>query len=1232
MAHNQGNDDNENHRLLDELQPSENKEIRSRYLNNQVKREVPSGWDYVCLYYINENNLETCPQIQIVLENKSCIALIDTGCQCSIISEEMYNQFKTMGANWLELPTQNVILKSAFTGKTQRVKRQVLVPLKVCQMSIDQILLISSHLVTPLILGMDFCIENQVVIDFPKKELTVNAQDKETAITIDLINAGPDKGDSRPRAEVSYLETADWPPLPRIDLLESVSVYDNPTLNCSEALYKKEPCPRKSYTAGTSLEYDKYGLVNRFVRDYKYSTDEGDAIETINTIVHRDMDGSIVPSKEEQTDVKRMRHMQVQRETLEEREGANREIANERKEGLRISATEHLNGEERAMLREVLKKYQEHFMKIPGKCNMFEYKFQMQGDLPKTNNARPIPFALRQEVRGQIQEMIKNGILEVSHSPYVNPLTVIQRANKPARICVDARRVNKQMIPDRTKTLPTHELLQRMHGAKYISSLDLISAFLQIPLEESSRKWTAFQFEGQTLQFTRTPFGFRNSLASFIRALTHVLGTDSTEYVLHYVDDILIYSKTYEDHLKHLDAVLGKLTNAGFTINLDKCVFGKQEVKFLGHVISDRQVKVDPDRVAAILKYPAPRNQKQLRQFLGTCNYHHRFIINYADYVAPLLGLLKKGTKWKWTPELQMAFETLREKFANTIHLIQPNETLPYIIHTDASSKAIGAVLKQTDEEGNINIVSTASRVMNSAEKRYTTCEQELLAVVYALEKFRIHVYGSKIIVNTDNRALIFLQKCAITSNRVARWLINIQEYDIEIQHIKGVNNHLADVLSRNPTGLGIEEINALSRPNTITVNKIDIGVDKGVLKDLKNLAEIQKADPKLNIVREGAVNNPEDKRYRIEEEILFRRDSREASWKAMLPDGLETSIIRYVHDSLGHAGADKSINEINQSFYIKNIGRKARRIIAACDICQRVKHPNRARDIVERSHLPMQPGELCAIDLYGPLPTGRGGVRYILVCLEVFSKHIKLYPLKTATTRACLNRLTNQYFVQVIKPKMILSDNGTQFQSPVWKRTMREQGVEIRYSAIRHPQSNPSERYMREIAKFCRIYCHLNHRKWAELIPHIERWINQTIASATNYTPVELLFEAERPNLFQQYLPKLPAEMTGEDEIQVKIEKAYQRMKQRIYNRRNQRRSRGMKWKPVVNEKVLIRSQPISDAIAGVTGKFIRPFEGPYTISKLIPPSTVELCDSKGKVRGTFNWKSIKRYQEATE
>jgi hypothetical protein len=282
---------------------------------------------------------------------------------------------------------------------------------------------------------------------------------------------------------------------------------------------------------------------------------------------------------------------------------------------------------------------------------------------------------------------------------------------------------------------------------------------------------------------------------------------------------------------------------------------------------------------------------------------------------------------------------------------------------------------------------------------------------------------------------------------------------------------------------------------------------------------------------------------------MLFRRDRLVAIWQATLPECLEIHIIQYVHKSLELAGVDKCAWEINQSFRLKNVGRKVPGLIASCDICERFKHPNSSLDIEEKGHVPNKPRELCSIDLYGPLPTGRGGVRHILVCFKVFSKYVNLYPLKIATAMPCLNKLINHYFLEVVKPKVIISDIGTQFQSPLWKESMRKRDVQVRYSAIRHPQSNPSERCMRESSKFCRIYFHSNHRKRAELIPHIENWLNNTVASTSLYTPVKLLFGAERNNLFQKCLPNLPKGEMKHKEMQEKIAKAYEGMKQRTHD-----------------------------------------------------------------------------------
>ena len=899
----------------------------------------------------------------------------------------------------------------------------------------------------------------------------------------------------------------------------------------------------------------------------------------------------------------------------------------------KVKENNNLSPQQQEDLYNILIKYQQHLTKRPGKCSKFEYEFRVEGSVTNSANSRPIPFALRNEVREQIQVMLKDDILEESFSSYINPLTLVVREMKPLRICVDARRINRQMTADRTKVLPLRELLQKFHGASYITSLDLSSAFLQVPLKETSRQWTAFQFQSKVYQFKTVPYGFKNSLSAFIRALEKVLGDDEiNNNLVMYVDDLLVHSSTFSEHLQHIDAVLHKLTTAGFTVNAAKCQFCKPEVKFLGHIISDKTVRPDKERIEAILRYPAPKNQRQLRKFLGVCNFHQQFIVNYASYVEPLLVLLRKGNRWSWTTELQRAFETLRSKFAESIYLVHPDEEKSWIINTDASGKAIGSVLMQQDEDGDFNIISTASRVLRPSEQRYTTCEKELLAIIYALQRFRVYIYGRKAILFTDNQAITFLHKCVITSNRVARWMVEIQQFDLEIRHIKGVQNHLADVFSRSPSGLTDEETRNLTRPDQIMVHKIQVYEDKTLKRELQTLATLQDADKRLAAIKGRVTSQPTavQDRFRLQENVLYcREDKNQHRWKAMLPNNLEQKLFKYVHLSLGHLGVDKCSEEIKHVFHVKGLGRKLRKFIVCCDICQKTKHPNRSVEVEEKHHFPKKPGDVCAVDIYGSLPISRGGVRYILVCLDVFSKFIKLYTLKSATTKACLNKLINHYFGTVIAPKAILSDNATQFRSPSWRKQLQKHGVEIRFAPIRHPESNPSEQYMQELSKFCRIYCHENHKKWAELLPYIESWINNTVASATGYTPSELMYGSERYNILKKLMPDVQNLDQGEEGIEEKLQNAYYKMRKRAVARERRRKKGNVEWEPKVNDKVLVKTQPMSDAVKGITAKFLYIFEGPFLISKVLDHSAYELKDERGKVRGEFNKRQLKQYRE---
>jgi len=214
----------------------------------------------------------------------------------------------------------------------------------------------------------------------------------------------------------------------------------------------------------------------------------------------------------------------------------------------------------------------------------------------------------------------------------------------------------------------------------------------------------------------------------------------------------------------------------------------------------------------------------------------------------------------------------------------------------------------------------------------------------------------------------------------------------------------------------------------------------------------------------------------------------------------------------------------------------------------------------------------------------------------------------------------------------IILSDNASQFRSPSWRKQLQQQGVDLRFTPIRHPESNPSERCMRELSKFCRIYCHNNHKKWAELLPHIEKWINNTVASGTGYTPTELMYGVERPNVFDNVMPKVQRQKQEEEDIAAKLEAAYARMKQKAAARKRRHKKGNAIWTPKLNEKVLVRKQPMSDAIKGMTSKYMHVFEGPYIITMLLDHSAYELKDERGKLRAEFNKKQLRPYQEADE
>jgi len=673
-------------------------------------------------------------------------------------------------------------------------------------------------------------------------------------------------------------------------------------------------------------------------------------------------------------------------------------------------------------------------------------------------NVRPyrLPERHKTEVNRQTQEMLKNKIIRTSVSQWNAPLLVVPKkadaSGKPKlRVVVDFRKLNDLTIGDSFPLPNITEILDQLGNAKYFTTLDLASGYHQIPMAEKDKQKTAFSTPYGHYEFNRMPFGLKNAPATFQRLMNSVLTGMQGLKCLVYLDDIVIYGASLEDHNKRLEEVLQRLRENNLKLQPDKCEFLRKETIYLGHIISENGISPDPSKLTAIKEFPTPKKVKDIQSFIGLAGYYRKFIADFSKIAKPLTKLTKKSEKFEWTAEQQNAFETLKKKLMTAPVLKYPDFTEEFIVTTDASAFAIGAVLSQ-GKVGNDRPIAYASRVLSRAEQNYNTTEKELLAIVWAVKHFRPYVYGTKFKIVTDHKPLIWLFNVNDPGSRLIRWRLKLEEYDYEIIHKTGRANANADALSRN------------------------------VRRDAPRLEK----ERDVHAIKEDT----EDTHIYTEEE--------------------KKKILYEYHDAPtgGHQGIERTLKRIRLKHNWPGITRDVENYVAKCESCQKNKQSRRMKAPLIITDTPSKPFEKCALDIVGPLTITTQGNKYLLTFQDSLTKFSKAIPIPNQEANTISKEFVTKIILEHGIPEKILTDQGTNFLSEIFKNTCKLLKINKIQTTAYHPESNGAlERSHRTLAEYLRHYVNEDQTDWDEWIPFAMFTYNTTPHTATGYTPFELIY-----------------------------------------------------------------------------------------------------------------------------
>ncbi len=858
---------------------------------------------------------------------------------------------------------------------------------------------------------------------------------------------------------------------------------------------------------------------------------------------------------------------------------------------------------------------------VLGKTNVLTHRIYITQAVPIKQKPYRVSPTKQKIIQQLIDEMLAADVIEPSSSAWASPVILIPKKTGGYRFCVDYRKVNSVSQSD-AYPLPTiQEILESLSGAVVFSTLDLNSGYWQVRMEEDSQDKTAFTCGQGLFHFKVMAFGLKNAPATFQRLMERVLGELQGKNCFVYLDDIIIYSPSMEQHFQDIQAVLNKLKEAHLTVNMKKTHFFRTSLKFLGHIVTATGIKADPEKTRAVQEFPVPKNIKEVQRFLGMAGWYHRFVPHFSQVAEPLNALKRKGAKFLWTSQCQASFQALKLLLVSSPVLGHPNLKLPFIVYTDASEVGLGAVLVQQTGLGTEEVLAFASRTLNPAERNYTTTEQECLAVVWALEKWRYYLDGKFFTVITDHSSLMWVFKTQKPNTRLIRWALRLQEFNFTVEYRKGKYNTVPDALSRAP--VDINEHGLLTCSTALSLKS------KGKSEAMEDLPitdydiwKAQQTDPDIHHLYEQMVESGEipvnsSVKFSILEDKVYRvvQFPHKIVYQVYIPKTLRSQILQSLYEDplAGHLGRFKTFKRLQVLVYWPNLNQDVKEFVQNCHICQRYKPECRRLPGPLQQTIVQRPWEMLGVDLMGPFPRSSSGNVFLLVFVDYYSRWVELFSLRKATSETVSQILIREVLTRWGVPDYILSDRGSQFTSSVFQELCKNWNIIHKMTTAYHPQTNLTERINRTLKTMVASYVSDNHKHWDKFIPEFRFALNSAVHESTGVTPAELNLNRSLRGPLDVLLQ--PRDVSPEESCYDKLKELNQMkeyVEKRLYTaRKRQKRNYDKNRREVVFEerdRVWMRTHPYSKAEKFFSAKIAPKWQGPYRIVQRLGPLNYEI------------------------